>query len=236
MSRSRRRRWRRRLIAVLVAAASLVPVTPVPAGGTARAVATTTPVALRFAPPVDAGVRDGWRPPASPYGPGNRGWEYATTVGEVVRSVGAGTVSFAGPVGGAVSVTVRHIGGLRTTYSYLSDATVRAGVVVALGDQVGVAGDTFHLGVLLDEEYIDPALLFEPGALRLGARLVPLTGTALGSATLTRRSVYEQADEAGHRDPFDHHPAPGPPTVAARRRRARDVQPMGRRRQWPLSA
>jgi murein DD-endopeptidase MepM/ murein hydrolase activator NlpD len=129
---------------------------------------------LSFAPPVAAEISDGWRPPADPYGPGNRGWQYATASGDIVTAAGDGTVTFAGPVGGSNAVTVAHVGGLRTTYSYLETADVTDGQRVALGQRVGTAGESFHFGVLLDGEYVDPAVLFRVGALRLGARLVPL--------------------------------------------------------------
>jgi murein DD-endopeptidase MepM/ murein hydrolase activator NlpD len=190
-SRSRHRRWRR-LFAALVAACVVVPLAPLPVaagrgvpatGSAGRSLhatgwagrslhATGSAGSLRFAPPVDAPVSDGFRPPADPYGPGNRGWQFATAPGDVVSAAGDGTVSFAGPVGGSAAVTLTHVGGLRTTYSYLETVDVTEGDRVALGWRVGTAGEGFHFGVLLDGEYVDPAVLFRAGALRLGARLV----------------------------------------------------------------
>jgi murein DD-endopeptidase MepM/ murein hydrolase activator NlpD len=126
---------------------------------------------------VGADVADGWRPPESPYGPGNRGWQYATTSGDAVVAAGDGTVGFAGPVGGAHAVTVRHAGTLETTYSYLSAVHVVAGRAVRRGERIGTAGEEpFHFGVRLDGAYLDPAVLFRPGALRLGARLLAEEG------------------------------------------------------------
>ena len=46
--------------------------------------------------PVDAPVVDGFRPPTTPYGPGNRGLEYATVAGTEVRAAAGGRVTFAG--------------------------------------------------------------------------------------------------------------------------------------------
>jgi murein DD-endopeptidase MepM/ murein hydrolase activator NlpD len=129
---------------------------------------------LRFAPPVAGDVVDGWRPPSTPYGPGNRGWEYDTTPGEAVSAAGDGIVTFAGQVGGWHAVTVAHVGGLATTYSYLDAVDVVNGQPVSLGVRVGSAGEVMHFGARLDGEYVDPSVLFTPGALRLGARLLPM--------------------------------------------------------------
>ena len=127
----------------------------------------------RFSPPVDAIVVDGYRPPSTPYGPGNRGWDYDTEPAAEVRAAGAGVVSFAGPVGGTFAVTVAHGGGLRTSYSYLADVAVRAGQHVDGGTVVGTTVDNLHFGVRLGDRYVDPAVLFQPGALRERARLLP---------------------------------------------------------------
>ena len=66
-------------------------------------------------PPVDAPVVDPFRPPTSPYGPGNRGIDYATVPGTVVRTIAPGTVTFAGVVAGTRYVTVTHADGLRSS-------------------------------------------------------------------------------------------------------------------------
>ncbi len=131
----------------------------------------TTP-AVRYGQPVDAPVVDGFRPPTTPYGPGNRGWEYATVPGAAVVSAGDGTVSFAGQVGPAFAVTVLHADGLRTSYSQLETVLVRAGDEVRRGDPVGRSTDRLHFGVRRGEVHIDPASLF--AVVRGRARLVPL--------------------------------------------------------------
>ena len=99
-----------------------------------------------YHPPVDAPVRDPFRPPAGPYGPGNRGIEYATTPGTRVVAIGPGVVVFAGPVAGERYVTVRHPDGLRSSYSYLATIAVREGDVVSEHTVVGLAGPRLHLG------------------------------------------------------------------------------------------
>ena len=130
-------------------------------------------VVVVYAEPVDAPVVDRFRPPSSPYGPGNRGWEYATAPGQVVRASADGAVSFAGPVGGSTAVTIAHADGLRTSYSYLEVASVEAGAQVQRGDPIGRAGVRLHFGVRRGDVYLDPASLFATPATRR-VRLVPL--------------------------------------------------------------
>lgn len=120
---------------------------------------------LVYTAPVDAPVVDRFRPPATPYGAGNRGWEYATTPGTAVRAAAEGTVSFAGPVAGRLVVTVAHPDGLRTSYTDLATIAVRAGRSVAGGEVVGTAGARLHVGVRRGDTYLDPAaILPEPRA------------------------------------------------------------------------
>jgi murein DD-endopeptidase MepM/ murein hydrolase activator NlpD len=197
----------------------------------------TTPPSLVFVEPVDAEVVDGWRPPSTPYGPGNRGWEYDTAPGDVVSAAGDGTVTFAGPVGGSHAVTVAHVGGLTTTYSYLDAVDVTDGDRVRRGDRIATAGESTHFGVRLDGAYVDPAVLFRPGALRLGARLLARSGRRRRSATLTRRPALGWAERRGHPGlrRTDQQLAPGPPTVASRAGPGTSNRWEGERL-WPLSA
>lgn len=140
-------------------------------------------------PPVDAPVRDPFRAPATRFGPGNRGIEYATTGGAPVRATGDGRVTFAGPVAGALHVTVLHADGVRTTYSFLRDVAVVAGQAVRQGDLVGRAGERLHLGARLGDEYFDPAALFEAGPPRV--HLVPFDEPP-GAGTKGERSAIRQ--------------------------------------------
>lgn len=121
-------------------------------------------------PPVVAPVVDPFRPPESPYGPGNRGIEYDTKPGQVVMASAAGVVSFSGQIGSSQFVSIRHDAHLRTTYSFLTGRSVVRGQRVGQGDVVGVAGTRFHFGALRDDVYIDPASLF--GELITEVRLV----------------------------------------------------------------
>ncbi len=117
---------------------------------------------MRHRPPVDAPVVDGFRPPASPFGPGNRGIDYATAEGTPVRASADGQVVFAGPVGGQLHVVVRHADGIRTSYSFLAAVSVRRGHLVSAGAQVGTSGPSLHFGARRGDAYIDPLTLFGP--------------------------------------------------------------------------
>jgi murein DD-endopeptidase MepM/ murein hydrolase activator NlpD len=151
-----------------------------------------------YRPPVDAPVVDGFRLPAGPFGAGNRGLEYDTEPGTPVRAIGAGRVVFAGPVAGQLHVTVLHPDGLRSSYSYLAEVVVTAGVTVAGGQVVGRAAERLHLGVRSGDRYLDPASLFAVE----GVRLVPVgsgspDGSGYGSAPPAARSVDQNAISAG---------------------------------------
>lgn len=114
---------------------------------------------------------DPFRPPTSPYGPGNRGIDYATAVGTAVRAASDGEVVFAGNVGGSLHVVVLHGDGLRSSYSFLRTAEVRRGEQVLAGQPVGTSGERFHFGVRVGEEYVDPLALLA-GARPVRVRLV----------------------------------------------------------------
>jgi murein DD-endopeptidase MepM/ murein hydrolase activator NlpD len=116
-----------------------------------------------YRPPVDRPVTDPFRAPANRYSAGNRGLDYATAPGDPIVAIGAGTVTFAGAIAHELFVTVRHSDGLDSTYSFLSEVTVHRGEVVMRGQQLGIAGASFHLGVRRGDEYLDPARLFGRG-------------------------------------------------------------------------
>jgi hypothetical protein len=175
-------------------AGSVVPVLVVAAvlgtlAGSVPSVAAVPPPDGSYEPPVDAPVADAFRPPASPWGAGNRGLKYATSPGTTVRAVGPGEVVFAGPVAGALHVTVLHPDGLRTSYSFLEQIGVRLGQRVQRGEAVGTAGEVLHLGARRGDAYLDPASLFEPGRTRV--RLVPFD-EPLGWGRHGERSALRQ--------------------------------------------
>lgn len=131
-----------------------------------------------YRPPLDAAVTDPFRPPAQPWLSGNRGLEYAPLPGSGVHAIGLGVVVFAGPVAGALFVTILHPDGLRSSYSYLAAVQVTVGTRVLGGDLVGVAAAVFHLGVRQGDQYIDPASLFGQEIIGGSVFLVPLGGGA----------------------------------------------------------
>ena len=132
-------------------------------GGTAPAAAQTAP-APTYIWPVEGTVVDPFRPPAHAYGPGNRGLEFATRPGAPFWAAGDGVVSFAGPVGGRLHVTVSHPDGLRVSYSGVASIAVDRGDRVRQGQQLGTVSDRLHVGVRRGEVYLDPAQIFAPAA------------------------------------------------------------------------
>ena len=143
--------------------------------------------AAAYRPPVDAPIVDRFRPPSSPYGPGNRGVDYATRPGQVVVAAAAGEVVFAGLVGRTRHVVVRHADGIRTSYSFLATVLVRRGDRVQAGQPVGTAGPTLHFGARLGDGYIDPLLLFRRPA--GAAHLVPDRVTPRETAARERAAL-----------------------------------------------
>ena len=159
---------------------SFAPEPPPPAdahpAGTTGAGLLDTP----YRRPVDAPVIDVFRPPSTPYGPGNRGLDYSTVPGTPVRAVGAGVVTFAGRIAFAWYVTVQHPDGLRSSLSFLAAVSVTAGEEVDRGAVVGTASDRVHLGFRRGNEYLDPAPLLSGDERRGRARLVPPRGSPVG--------------------------------------------------------
>ena len=93
-----------------------------------------------------------------------------------------GRVAFAGPVGGRLFLTIDHGAGLESTYSWVSALLVRRGDLVVQGQPVvrtglGHTGDlvaNLHLGVKLDDAYVDPLDYLGPIDVSGLIRLAPL--------------------------------------------------------------
>ncbi len=124
----------------------------------------------------------GWQPPAGPYAPGHRGVDLAAPADAPVLAPAAGTVTFAGPVGGrgVLTLTLPGTGSppLRTTFSPVTPL-VKAGTPVRAGTPVArVAPGThcprtcLHWGLLRGDRYLNPLLLTP----RPPSRLLPLWG------------------------------------------------------------
>lgn len=145
--------------------------------------APTTAQAWSWPLPPPHLVLRGFAPPAHAWLAGHRGVDLAAGVGEQVTSAGAGTVAFAGRVGGVGVVAVRHADGLETTYEPVTP-TVARGRRVAVGAVIGRVAPSdhcgsracLHWGLRRGAGYLDPLSLVGGGRVRL----LPLTAT--GSA------------------------------------------------------
>lgn len=127
-----------------------------------------------YRPPVDGPVVDGYRPPASPYAPGNRGLDYATVPGQAVGAAADGEVVYAGRIGPSGHVVVLHADGIRTSYSFLDSVGVARGQRVTGGQALGTAGPVLHFGARVGEGYIDPSVLLGSGPPEVHLVPVPL--------------------------------------------------------------
>ena len=131
------------------------------------------PAAISYELPVAAPVSDPFRPPATAYGPGNRGLEFATGPGAEVRAAAPGTVSFSGSVAGSRYVTIQHPDRARTTYGPLAEVRVAVGEEVGAGAGIGTAAGPLLWTLRLGEAYLDPALALAASG-QGGVRLVPV--------------------------------------------------------------
>lgn len=149
---------------------------------TFAAVAPSASAAGDWTWPVSGPVIRSFDPPDSPYGAGHRGIDIAVAVGTVVVAPADGTVSFAGPVGGRLFVTIDHGGGWTSTASFLTSTLVREGDPVVRGQPVALTGwghtdqpvPHLHLGARLDGVYVDPLGLLAPVSVSSFIRLAPL--------------------------------------------------------------
>jgi murein DD-endopeptidase MepM/ murein hydrolase activator NlpD len=132
--------------------------------------------------PVQGPVLRPFDAPDSPYGSGHRGIDIGAGWGTPVGATAPGTVSFAGPVGGHLFVTIDHGAGLVSTYSWLSAIVVRKGDAVSEGQVVARSGNghpgdpvpSLHLGVRLAGVYVDPVDYLRPMAVSDLIRLAPI--------------------------------------------------------------
>ena len=95
---------------------------------------------------------------------GHRAIDYAAPSGTPIRSVGDGTVTFAGwngPYGYMVSV--RHNGTYSTNYAHMSKMAVKKGAKVKQGDVIGYVGSTgFSTGPHLHYEMVRNGIKINP--------------------------------------------------------------------------
>ncbi len=101
--------------------------------------------------------------PPHPYGPGHRGLDLRTFSDTAVRAPAAGVVAFVGRVVDRDVIAIEHAGGLVSSFEPVS-STLSVGDQVGGGEVIGqvAAGGhagTYHFGVRLHGEYINPLLL-----------------------------------------------------------------------------
>jgi murein DD-endopeptidase MepM/ murein hydrolase activator NlpD len=105
------------------------------------------------------------------------GVDYGAPTGTPVRSVGAGTVDFAGVQNGYGNVVVvRHAGDRSTVYAHLSRIGVTRGASVAQGDTIGAVGSTgWATGPHLHFEFKVGSHQVDPVKVARGSEAVVLT-------------------------------------------------------------
>ncbi len=97
---------------------------------------------------------------------GHWGLDIGALPGTPVRAAAGGVVSFSGEVVGNQTITVSHGGGLKTSYSYLSERAVTNGSAVIAGATLGSSGiahetAALHFSVRVLSTYRDAKLFFE---------------------------------------------------------------------------
>jgi murein DD-endopeptidase MepM/ murein hydrolase activator NlpD len=119
--------------------------------------------AIDLIQPIPGPISRHFEPPPTPYSAGHRGIDFRAPVGTAVVAAAAGTVSFAGQIGGSLFVSIDHPGGLKTTYSFLSAVLVKKGQAVSQGQLIarsgpGAAGEdpNLHFGLRSGTDYLDP--------------------------------------------------------------------------------
>jgi murein DD-endopeptidase MepM/ murein hydrolase activator NlpD len=158
-----------------------------PAGTSLAARADPGPAYGIYSWPLVGSVLRPFEPPAGPFGAGHRGIDIAALAGTVVRASADGVVAFAGRVAGSLFVSIDHPDGVRTTYSWLSAVTVRAGDPVSAGAMIAASGPGhpgtdpphLHFGARYQGAYLDPLLLLGGASLVGLIRLAPLEEVTL---------------------------------------------------------
>jgi murein DD-endopeptidase MepM/ murein hydrolase activator NlpD len=132
--------------------------------------------------PLRGPIIRGFEPPPSDYEAGHRGIDIAAPFGTDVKSSREGIVAFAGWIGGSLFISIDHVDGVRTTYSWLSEVRVRRGQSVAREELIARSGHGhadipqphLHFGARVGSTYIDPMLLLEGADVSDLIHLAPL--------------------------------------------------------------
>lgn len=145
--------------------------------GTPTAAPTSTPRAgspawkptLTFTWPLSPrpAIHRRFEQPRDQWARGHRGVDLLAAVGQPVLSAGDGIVAFSGVVAGRGVLTVRHSGGLRTTYEPVDDR-LASGALVHRGSRIGAVSPAaghcvpltcLHWGAISGQTYRDPLSL-----------------------------------------------------------------------------
>ena len=124
--------------------------------GSAACANVGTPISLPIKLPMNLSVIDQFRAPSCKWCSGNRGIEYRTESGSDVTATAGGIASFVGNVAGTNYVVVKTINNLLVTHGRLQSVLVKSGAVVAVGQSIGVAGESLYIGVRVNGQYVDP--------------------------------------------------------------------------------
>jgi hypothetical protein len=176
------------------AVAALVVVALVVVASPTVADAASTGAAGTWVRPVSGAIVRPFAAPQTRYGPGHRGADLAAPSGTSVVAAGDGVVAFAGDVAGSRHVVIAHAGGLKTGYSFLSGIDVASGARVKRGTRIGTTGGSgaehgagaLHFSLRINDDYVDPMVLFAPPDLSLLVHLAPPHGPDEGPVSPAR--------------------------------------------------
>ena len=127
--------------------------------GSAACTNVGTPISLPVKLPINLVVIDQFRAPSCNWCSGNRGIEYRTEPGSIVTAAIGGIASFVGMVAGTRYVVIKTINtndNLLVTHGRLQSVSVKSGAVIAVGQTIGVAGESLYIGVRVNGQYVDP--------------------------------------------------------------------------------
>ena len=124
--------------------------------GSATCANVGTPISLPVKLPTNLLVIDQFRAPSCKWCSGNRGIEYRAELGSIVVAAAGGIATFVGNVAGTNYVVVKTINNLLVTHGRLQSVLIKSGAVIAVGQTIGVAGESLYIGVRVNGQYIDP--------------------------------------------------------------------------------
>lgn len=160
-------------ISVPARARDSIGTTPLPGSGTVAGSTTRRGIRGGFVWPLSPrpDVLRRFEQPLSQWSSGHRGVDLSAAIGQPVLSAGEGVVAFSGVIAGRGVITVRHSGGLRTTYEPV-DQRLASATLVHRGSAIGVMSSApghcrpltcLHWGAVAGQLYRDPLSLLSVG-------------------------------------------------------------------------